>query len=123
MTAMTALSLWDISGGRFRLGLGVSGPQVVEGLQGQDFSRPLTRLRETVDICRMAFRGEKLQYEGKAHVLPRPGGEGKAIRLEFPPAPIPIYLATLGPRSLEYTGAAADGWLGTATDRSFNSLP
>jgi len=114
MTAMTALSLWDISGGRFRLGLGVSGPQVVEGLQGQDFSRPLTRLRETVDICRMAFRGEKLQYEGKAHVLPRPGGEGKAIRLEFPPAPIPIYLATLGPRSLEYTGAAADGWLGTS---------
>lgn len=114
MTAMTALSLWDISGGRFRLGLGVSGPQVVEGLQGQDFSRPLTRLRETVDICRMAFRGEKLRYEGKAHVLPRPGGEGKAIRLEFPPAPIPIYLATLGPRSLEYTGAAADGWLGTS---------
>lgn len=114
MTAMTALSLWDISGGRFRLGLGVSGPQVVEGLQGQDFSRPLTRLRETVDICRMAFRGEKLQYAGKAHVLPRPGGEGKAIRLEFPPAPIPIYLATLGPRSLEYTGEAADGWLGTS---------
>lgn len=114
MTAMTALSLWDISGGRFRLGLGVSGPQVVEGLQGQDFSRPLTRLRETVDICRMAFRAEKIQYDGKVHVLPRPGGEGKAIRLEFPPAPIPIYLATLGPRSLEYTGEAADGWLGTS---------
>jgi F420-dependent oxidoreductase-like protein len=114
MTAMTALSLWDISEGRFRLGLGVSGPQVVEGLQGVSFAKPLTRLRETVDICRMAFRAEKIQYDGEIFQLPRPGGEGKAIRLEFPPCPIPIYLATLGPRSLEYTGAAADGWLGTS---------
>lgn len=114
MTAMSALSLWGLSGGRFRLGLGVSGPQVVEGLQGVDYRRPLTRLREHVDICRMAFRGEKIQYEGKAHVLPRPGGEGKAIRLDHAPAPIPIYLATLGPKSLEFTGAAADGWLGTS---------
>jgi len=114
MTAMTALSLNDLSGGRFRLGLGVSGPQVVEGLQGVSFAKPLTRLRETVDICRMAFRAEKIQYEGDIHVLPRPGGEGKAIRLEFPPAQIPIYLATLGPKALEYTGEAADGWLGTS---------
>ena len=114
MTAMTALSLWDISGGRFRLGLGVSGPQVVEGLQGASFAKPLTRMRETVDICRMAFRGEKIQYDGEIFQLPRPGGEGKAIRLEFPPCPIPIYLATLGPKSLEYTGEAADGWLGTS---------
>ncbi len=114
MTAMTALSLWDISGGRFRLGLGVSGPQVVEGLQGVSFAKPLTRLRETIDICRMAFRAEKIQYDGEIFKLPRPGGEGKAIRMEFPPSPIPIYLATLGPKSLEYTGAAADGWLGTS---------
>ncbi|MCB9929317.1 MAG: LLM class flavin-dependent oxidoreductase [Alphaproteobacteria bacterium] len=114
MTAMTALSLNDLSGGRFRLGLGVSGPQVVEGLQGVSFAKPLTRLRETVDICRMAFRGEKIQYQGQVHVLPRPGGEGKAIRLEHRPAPIPIYLATLGPKALEYTGEAADGWLGTS---------
>lgn len=114
MTAMTALSLWDLSGGRFRLGLGVSGPQVVEGLQGVSFAKPLTRLRETVDICRMAFRAEKIQYDGEIFQLPRPGGEGKAIRLEFPPCPIPIYLATLGPKSLEYTGQAADGWLGTS---------
>ncbi len=114
MTAMTALSLWDLSGGRFRLGLGVSGPQVVEGLQGVSFAKPLTRLRETVDICRMAFRAEKIQYDGEVFQLPRPGGEGKAIRLEFPPCPIPIYLATLGPKALEYTGAAADGWLGTS---------
>ncbi len=114
MTAMTALSLWDISGGRFRLGLGVSGPQVVEGLQGVSFAKPLTRLRETVDICRMAFRAEKIQYDGEVFQLPRPGGEGKALRLEFPPCPIPIYLATLGPKALEFTGAAADGWLGTS---------
>lgn len=114
MTAMTALSLNSLSGGRFVLGLGVSGPQVVEGLHGADYSVPLTRLRETVDICRMAFRGDKLAYEGKRHVLPRPGGEGKAIRLDHPPADIPIFLATLGPKSLEYTGAAADGWLGTS---------
>lgn len=114
MTAMTALSLWDLSEGRFRLGLGVSGPQVVEGLQGVSFAKPLTRMRETVDICRMAFRAEKIEYDGEIFKLPRPGGEGKAIRLEFPPAPIPVYLATLGPKALEYTGEAADGWLGTS---------
>jgi len=114
MTAMTALSMNEISGGRFRLGLGVSGPQVVEGLHGVPYARPLTRLKETVDICRMAFAGEKLQYEGKAFVLPRPGGEGKALRLDIKPSNIPIYLATLGPKSLEYTGEAADGWLGTS---------
>ncbi len=114
MTAMTALSLHHFSEGRFSLGLGVSGPQVVEGLHGAAYARPLTRLRETVAIIRMAFAGEKLQFEGAAYRLPRPGGEGKAIRLDFPPAKIPIYLATLGPRALEYTGEAADGWLGTS---------
>ena len=114
MTAMTALSLWDLSDGRFRLGLGVSGPQVVEGLQGVSFAKPLTRLRETVEICKMAFRAEKIQYDGDIFQLPRPGGEGKALRLEFPPCPIPIYLATLGPKALEFTGEAADGWLGTS---------
>lgn len=114
MTAMTALSLHSLSDGRFILGLGVSGPQVVEGLQGQDYRKPLTRLRETVDVIRMAFRGEKLKYDGETITLPRPGGEGKAIRLDWPPTEIPIYLATLGPKSLEYTGEAADGWLGTS---------
>lgn len=114
MTAMTALSLYALSGGRFVLGLGVSGPQVVEGLHGVPYRAPLTRLRETVEILRMAFRGEKLAYQGRHHVLPLPGGEGKAIRLNHPPAEIPIFLATLAPNSLEYTGAAADGWLGTS---------
>lgn len=114
MTAMTALSLYHMSAGRFCLGLGVSGPQVVEGLQGVDYRAPLTRLKETVDIVRMGFRGEKLRYEGRVHHLPRPGGEGKAIKLDFPPTEIPIFLATLGPKALEYTGASADGWLGTS---------
>ncbi len=114
MTAMTALSLSNLTSGRFILGLGVSGPQVVEGLQGVSYKAPLGRLRETVDIVRMAFKGEKLRYEGKHFTLPLPGGEGKAIRLDHPPMDIPIYLATLGPKSLEYTGAAADGWLGTS---------
>jgi F420-dependent oxidoreductase-like protein len=114
MTAMTALALHDLSNGRFILGLGTSGPQVVEGLQGVAFHAPLTRLKETVDIVRMAFRGEKLRYAGQYHTLPRPGGEGKALRIDHPPAHIPIFLATLAPKALEYTGAAADGWLGTS---------
>lgn len=115
MTAMTALTMAAISGDRFILGLGVSGPQVVEGLQGRPFAGPLTRLKETIEIIRMALAGEKLEYQGKYHELPLPGGEGKALRLAQPGnTNIPIYLATLGPASLEYTGAAADGWLGTS---------
>ena len=78
------------------------------------YDRPLTRLRETVEICRLAFAGEKLAYDGEHHQLPRPGGEGKALRIDQPPAAIPIYLATLAPKALEYTGATADGWLGTS---------
>lgn len=115
MTAMTALTLAELSEGRFALGLGASGPQVVEGLHGVRFARPLERLRETVEIVRMAFRGERLQYRGRQHELPLPGGEGKALRLALPPNDtIPVYLATLGPKGLELTGALADGWLGTS---------
>ncbi|MFP6816846.1 MAG: LLM class F420-dependent oxidoreductase [Pseudomonadales bacterium] len=114
MTAMTAQSLDTVSGGRFILGLGVSGPQVVEGLHGASFAKPLSRMRETLEIIRMALAGEKLAFEGEHFVLPRPGGEGKAIRLGQPPRPnIPIYLATLGPKALQLTGELADGWLGT----------
>jgi F420-dependent oxidoreductase-like protein len=115
MTAMTALTMALISDDRFLLGLGASGPQVVEGLHGCSFDRPLERLRETIEIVRMAFRGEKIQYKGKHHQLPRPGGQGKALRLAPPPNPgIPIYLASLSPKSLELTGELADGWLGTS---------
>ncbi len=114
MTAMTALTLHDLSGGRFVLGLGASGPQVVEGLHGVRYNPALTRLRETVDICRMIFRGEKVRYEGKVHKLPLPDSEGKAIQIAHEPTDIPIYLATLGPRSLKFTGEAANGWMGTS---------
>ena len=115
MTAMTALPMASISNDRFILGLGASGPQVVEGLHGRPFRAPLTRMKETVDIIRLAFAGEKLEFHGRYHELPLPGGEGKALRLAQPGNDrIPIYLATLGPASLEYTGAAADGWLGTS---------
>jgi F420-dependent oxidoreductase-like protein len=113
-TAMTALSMQTISGGRFLLGLGNSGPQVVEGLHGQAFARPVTRMRETVEVIRMACRGEKLAFSGREIELPRPGGQGKALRLAQPPAEVPIYLATLAPRALEMTGEIADGWLGTS---------
>ena len=115
MTAMTALSMAQISGDRYILGLGVSGPQVVEGWHGQPFAKPLGRLREYVEAVRMALRGERLVYEGEHVVLPRPGGEGKALKSSIPPRPdLPIYLATLGPKSLELTGELADGWLGTS---------
>ncbi len=115
MTAMTALSMSQISGDRFLLGLGVSGPQVVEGLHGEAFAKPLSRLREYVDIVRLGISGQRMTYDGNHYVLPRPGGEGKALKSSIRPRPdLPIYLATLGPKSLEYTGEVADGWLGTS---------
>jgi F420-dependent oxidoreductase-like protein len=115
MTAMTALSMALVSDDRFCLGLGVSGPQVVEGLHGVAFAKPLGRLKEYTAITRMAMNGERIIYDGEHYELPRPGGEGKALKLSTPPKPdLPIYLATLGPKSLEFTGEAADGWLGTS---------
>ena len=114
MTAMTALSLAAMTGDRFILGLGVSGPQVVEGLHGVRFGDPLGRLRETVDIVRQAFAGEKISYAGRHHTLPLPDSGGKSLRLAQPANDsIEIWLATLGPKSLRYTGEAADGWVGT----------
>lgn len=115
LVAMTAMSLASMSGGRFALGLGVSGPQVIEGWHGIRFDRPLARLRETVDIVRHALRGERVTYRGQVYELPLPGGEGKALRSSARPQPgVPIYLATLSPRSLEQTGEIGDGWLGTS---------
>jgi len=115
MIAMTSQSLATVSNDRFILGLGVSGPQVVEGLHGVDFKSPLGRLRECLEIIRLGLKGEKIAYEGKHYQLPRKGGEGKPIRLSQPPRPnLPIYLATLGPKSLALTGELADGWLGTS---------
>lgn len=114
MMAMTAMNLASMSDNRFILGLGVSGPQVVEGLHGVRFDKPLTRLREYIDILDLAFAGEKLVYSGSAYELPLPDGEGKALRISLPANRVPIYLATLAPKGLELTGERADGWLGTS---------
>jgi F420-dependent oxidoreductase-like protein len=115
MTAMTALTMAALSNNRFILGLGASGPQVVEGLHGVRFAHPLGRLRETIDIIRLAFAGDRIALEGEHFTLPLPGGEGKALRLSIPGNEnIPIYLATLSPRTLELTGEVADGWVGTS---------
>src|SRR5712692_10346220 len=115
MTAMTAMTLASLSGDRFVLGLGVSGPQVIEGWHGVRFDRPLQRMREVVEIVRVVTHGERLVYHGEIYDLPLPGGEGKALVPGARPRPnLPIYLATLGPKNLELTGELADGWLGTS---------
>ena len=113
MTAMTAATLDTLSGGRFRLGLGVSGPQVSEGWHGVRFDKPLERTREYVDIVRMALRRERVRYAGKHYQLPLPEGPGKALTLTVHPVReyIPIYLAAVGPKNLELAGEIADGWL------------
>ncbi|WP_028936910.1 LLM class flavin-dependent oxidoreductase [Pseudonocardia spinosispora] len=113
--AQTALTLAEMSEGRFLLGLGASGPQVIEGLHGVPFAKPLTRMRETVDIIRQVFAGEKVSYSGSQLRIPLPDGEGKPMRLSMNANPdIPIYLATISPRTLRLTGEIADGWLGTS---------
>jgi F420-dependent oxidoreductase-like protein len=112
-TAMTAATLDTLSGGRFRLGLGVSGPQVSEGWHGVRFARPLARTREYVDIVRMALNRERVRYDGQTYTLPLPDGPGKALQLTVHPVRghIPIYLAAVGPKNLELAGEIADGWL------------
>jgi F420-dependent oxidoreductase-like protein len=113
--AQSALTLADMSGGRFLLGLGASRPQVIEGLHGVPFAAPRARMRETVEIVRQAFAGEKISYSGERFTIPLPGGEGRAMRLSSAPNPdIPIHLAAMSPAMLELTGEIADGWLGTS---------
>ena len=111
--AMTAATLDTLSGGRFRLGLGVSGPQVSEGWHGVKFDRPLARTREYTEIVRKALRREKLSYDGEFFTLPLPDGPGKALTLTVHPVRdyIPMYLAAIGPKNLELTGELFDGWL------------
>jgi F420-dependent oxidoreductase-like protein len=113
MAAMTAATLDTLSGGRFRMGLGVSGPQVSEGWYGVAFDKPLARTREYVDIVRQALRRERVSYQGKHFTLPLPDGPGKPLKLIVHPVreQIPIYLASIGPKNLELTGEIADGWL------------
>ena len=113
MTAMTAATIDALSGGRFRLGLGVSGPQVSEGWHGVRFAKPLARTREYVDIVKLAIARKPVAYDGEHYTLPLPDGPGKALRLGFHPPRehIPIYLAAVGPKNLELAGEIADGWL------------
>lgn len=115
LVAQTAITLSNLSGGRFLLGLGASGPQVMEGLHGIAFHRPLSRTRETLEIIRQVFEGGRISHSGREFQIPRPGGEAKPMRLSTRPEhPIPIYLATLSPAMLRLTGRLADGWLGTS---------
>ncbi|GAA4923507.1 F420-dependent oxidoreductase-like protein [Stackebrandtia albiflava] len=114
MTAMTAASLDTLSGGRFRLGLGVSGPQVSEGWYGVPFAKPLGRTREYVDVVRQVLGGGPVSLSGEHITLPLPDGPGKPLRLAMRPSrsDIPLYLAVIGPKNLELAGEIADGWLG-----------
>ena len=113
--AQTAMTLAQLSGGRFLLGLGVSGPQVIEGLHGIPFGHPLARMRETVAIVRSVFTGEKVSFAGSQYRIPLGGSKGaRPMRVSLPPISVPVYLASLSPRMLELTGEIADGWLGTS---------
>jgi F420-dependent oxidoreductase-like protein len=114
MLGMSALSMQALSGGRFILGIGTSGPQVMEGWHGVRFDKPVTRTRETIDIIRMISRGERLAYDGRVHTLPLPEGEGRSLRSPLPPTHVPIYVAALGPANLRLTGELADGWIGNS---------
>lgn len=117
MTAMTAMTLDALSGGRFRLGLGVSGPQVVEGWHGQPFARPLERTREHVEIVRAVLRREKpVEYRGGHYQIPYAGpgatGLGKPLRsILHGRADLPIYLAAIGPGNVALAAEIADGWI------------
>jgi F420-dependent oxidoreductase-like protein len=115
LVAMTAMALWQATNGRFLLGLGTSGPQVIEGWHGVPFAKPIARTRELIEIVRMATRGETVAYDGEFHQLPIAGGEGRALRSEAPTVEdLPIYLAALGPKNLELCGELCDGWLGAS---------
>ncbi|UGT45531.1 LLM class flavin-dependent oxidoreductase [Nocardia yamanashiensis] len=114
LLATSALSLQELSGGRFRLGIGVSGPRVMEGWHGVRFRKPVSTTRETIEIVRMISRGEPLAYDGEVYTLPLPDSAGRALRPMVAPRDVPIYVASMGPANLRLTGAAADGWLGNA---------
>src|SRR6201987_417752 len=116
LLAMTAAGLDYVSDGRFRLGIGTSGPQVMEGFHGVPFDAPLGRTREVVEICRQVWRRERVTYDGKYYRLPLPAdqgtGLGKPLQLINHPVParIPINIAALGPKNVELTAEIAEGW-------------
>ena len=114
MLAMSAMSMQMLSGGRFLLGLGTSGPQVMEGWHGVRLRSPVSATRETIEIVRAVARGDRLSHVGDTYQLPLADGPGKALRSMMAPVDVPIYIAALGPKNLELTGELADGWIGNA---------
>jgi F420-dependent oxidoreductase-like protein len=116
LLAMTAAGLDYVSDGRFTLGLGASGPQVIEGFHGVPYTAPLGRTREIIEICRQVWRRERLRYDGKHYTLPLPEGQGtglgKPLKLINHPvrSRIPIVVAAIGPKNVELTAELAEGW-------------
>ncbi|MPY95298.1 MAG: LLM class F420-dependent oxidoreductase [Acidimicrobiia bacterium] len=116
LIAQTAATIDALSGGRFNLGLGTSGPQVIEGWHGVPFDKPIARTREVVDICRKVWAREPLTYEGKAYTLPLPAGQGTGFGkpLKFMGTPVrqdlPIWIAAIGPKNVELAAEVANGW-------------
>ncbi len=114
MLATSALSLQALSGGRFLLGIGTSGPRVMEGWHGVRFRKPVQTTRETIEIVRIVSRGERLEHAGEVYPLPLPDSRGAALRPMVKPDHVPVYVAAMGPQNLRLTGELADGWLGNA---------
>jgi alkanesulfonate monooxygenase SsuD/methylene tetrahydromethanopterin reductase-like flavin-dependent oxidoreductase (luciferase family) len=113
LLGMTCMGMQSVSNGRFLLGFGTSGPQVIEGWHGIPFAGAVSRIRETIEIVRKVVSGERVTYQGRHYTLPLPGGEGKALRTSAQGlAHQPIYVASLGPKILRMTGELADGGLG-----------
>ncbi len=116
LLAMTAAGLDYVSDGRFRLGIGTSGPQVIEGFHGVPFDAPIGRTREIVEICRKVWRRERVRHDGKHYQLPLPAnrgtGLGKSLQLINHPVRerIPVSIAALGPKNVELTAEIAEGW-------------
>ncbi|MGA8330506.1 MAG: LLM class flavin-dependent oxidoreductase [Mycobacterium sp.] len=114
LLATSALSLEELSAGRFILGIGTSGPRVMEGWHGVRFRKPVQTTRETIEIIRTVSRGDRLEHAGEIYPLPLPDSSGAALRPLVRPDHVPVYVAAMGPQNLRLTGEAADGWLGNA---------
>ncbi len=114
LLATSALSLEELSGGRFILGVGTSGPRVMEGWHGVRFRKPVQTTRETIEIIRTVSRAERLEHAGEIYPLPLPDSHGSALRPLVRPGHVPVYVAAMGPQNLRLTGELADGWLGNA---------
>lgn len=117
LIAMTAATLDSLSGGRFALGLGASGPQVIEGWHGVPYNRPLGRTREVIEVCRKVWRRERLEHDGRNYQMPYMGegatGLGKPLKLINTPIreDIPVYIAAIGEKNVEMTAEIANGWI------------